>query len=69
MARRKPETVEARALRIASIIMAEAGLCKFETPNRCTRWMAGEDACPKCIGVWLRNRARRELRQEDGDEG
>lgn len=68
MAKRKPETVEVRALKIASVIMTEAGLCRYETPNRCQRWMASEDACEKCIRVWLLNRARRELRQEEEAE-
>lgn len=65
MPRRRKESAEARALKIGSIVMAEAGLCTKETPNRCQRWMASEDACWMCIRTWLLNRARRELWNEE----
>ena len=57
------QTVEARAVKIAAVIMQRDGLCRYE--NGCRRvWPPEESDCVRCIERWLLAKARKELRKE-----
>lgn len=59
-----PETVEARAVKIASQIMQAAGLCRYDSADKCRRVHVDESTCDKCIRAWLLAKARKELKKE-----
>ncbi|MDE6518132.1 MAG: hypothetical protein K2L18_09860 [Acetatifactor sp.] len=58
------ETVDARAVKIAAKIMKAAGLCRYDTPAKCSRISVDEATCDKCMRTWLRSKARKELKEE-----
>lgn len=58
------DTVESRALKIAAKIMTDLGLCRYDTPLKCRKVMAGDEACERCIRSWLIGKARSELKKE-----
>ena len=58
------ETVDARAVKIAAKVMQAAGLCRYETPEKCRHVYVNEDICDKCLRSWLITKARRELKGE-----
>lgn len=57
----------ARALKIASEIMQEAGLCRYDDPLKCRRVYGDSAICSKCIESWLRAKARKELRKNESN--
>lgn len=57
------ETVESRAVTIAAKVMQAAGLCRYDTPEKCHRVYVDETICDKCIKAWLFSKARKELRK------
>lgn len=59
---RKAETVEGRAVKIAAKVMQAAGLCRYDTPDKCRRVYVDESVCDVCIKKWLLAKARRELK-------
>lgn len=58
------ETVESRAVTIAAKVMQAAGLCRYDTPEKCRRVYVDEPTCNKCIKTWLLTKARKELKKE-----
>lgn len=60
----KDETVEARAVKIATRIMVADGLCRREDPEGCKRGYLGSNTCERCIRAWLMMKARVELARE-----
>lgn len=58
------ETVYARAVKIAAKVMQAAGLCRYETPEKCRHVFVNEDICDKCLRSWLITKARSELKGE-----
>lgn len=58
------ETVEGRALTIAAKVMQAAGLCRYDSPEKCHRVYVDEATCDKCIKAWLLSKARKELKRE-----
>lgn len=58
------ETTEARAVKIAAKVMQAAGLCRYDTVEKCRRVHVDEATCDKCIRAWLLSKARQELRKE-----
>lgn len=61
---RKKETVEARAVKIAAKVMQTAGLCRYDSPEKCRHVYVDEKTCDECIKKWLLSKARSELRKE-----
>ena len=59
------ETVEARAVKIAARIMQAAGLCRYDSVEKCRRAKVDERTCDKCIRAWLLSKARSELRVKE----
>ncbi len=61
---KKPETVEARAVHIAAVIMQADGLCRYDDVDKCRRvWPPKSSDCVACIERWLLTKARKELGQ------
>ena len=50
--------VDARALTIAAAIMAAAGLCRHEAPDKCKHQYPNNEICAKCIKAWIKNKAK-----------
>lgn len=63
MAKNK-ETTEVRAVKIAAKVMQAAGLCRYDSPEKCRRVYVDEKTCDECIRKWLLSKARKELRKE-----
>ena len=42
-----PETVESRAVTIAAIVMVAAGLCRYDSVDKCRRLYVDEATCEK----------------------
>ena len=65
-AMKKPDTVEARAVKVAAHIMQAAGLCRHEHPaTQCRKvCVPNEIDCEICIRNWLLAKAKAELRKE-----
>lgn len=57
------ETIEDRALTIAAKVMQAAGLCRYDSPDKCRRVYVDEATCDKCIKAWLLSKARKELKK------
>lgn len=60
----KSKTVEGRAVEIAAEIMQAAGLCRYESIDKCRRVFPDEAACDACIKRFLLSKAREELTKE-----
>lgn len=58
------ERIAARALDIASKLMAKANFCRWESAENCKRLYVDQDVCAKCIKTFLATKARKELKQE-----
>lgn len=61
---KKKETVEQRAVKIAAVIMQAAGLCRYDTVDKCRRVFVDKRACEDCIRLWILSKARKELQEE-----
>jgi len=61
------ETVEARAVKIAAKVLVAAGVCRYDSIDKCRRtvWV-GEETCDACVRTWLLSKAKGELRRESG---
>jgi len=57
----KAKTVEGRAVEIAAAVMQAAGLCRYESVDKCRRAYPTETDCERCIKNWLLAKARKEL--------
>ena len=57
----KEKTVEGRAVEIAAVIMQAAGLCRYDSVDKCRRMYPDDAACEQCIKNWLLAKARKEL--------
>lgn len=55
------DSVERRAVRIAAVIMQAAGLCRYDTVEKCRRYLPTDNDCVRCIERWLISKARREI--------
>ena len=60
--KKKVESVEARAVKIAARILQAAGFCRYENVAKCRRVYVDESTCDKCIELWLLSKARKELK-------
>lgn len=60
----KKDNVEQRAVKIAAKVMVAAGLCRYDTVDKCRRVYATEATCDACIRAWLLSKAGKELREE-----
>lgn len=60
----KKDTVESRALKIAAKVLVAAGVCRYDSVEKCRRVFVTEETCDKCIKNWLISRARKELKSE-----
>lgn len=58
------DSVESRALKIATEVMQAAGLCRHESPMQCKKIHVDRNICSKCIKAWLVAKAKKELRKE-----
>lgn len=61
------ETVEARAVKIAARVMQAAGLCRYDSVDKCRRIFVDEKVCEGCIRGWLLSKARKELKEREGN--
>lgn len=63
-------TVEKRAVEIAAVIMVRAGLCRYNSYDKCRRagGMVSERDCTRCLKLWLLGKARKELAKENRKE-
>lgn len=57
----KAKTVEGRAIEIAATVMQAAGLCRYDSIDKCRRLCPTETDCERCIKNWLLAKARKEL--------
>lgn len=53
-----------RAVKIAATIMRTAGLCRYDSPEKCRRVSVDGETCVKCIEGWLLKKAHGELKAE-----
>lgn len=60
----KKDNVEQRAVKIAAKVMVAAGLCRYDTVDKCRRAYVTEATCDACVHAWLLSKARKELRSE-----
>ncbi len=58
------DSVEKRALKIAAAVMQRAGLCRYDSYEKCRKIFVYPGTCEKCIRNWLLNKARAELKRE-----
>lgn len=61
----KSDNVEQRAVKIAAKVMVAAGLCRYDSVDKCRRGNVVDGTCDECIRAWLLSKAKKELR-EDG---
>lgn len=61
------ETVEARAVKIAARVMQADGLCRYDSVEKCRRIFVDEKVCEACIRGWLLSKARKELKEREGN--
>lgn len=59
------DTIESRAVKIASVIMVNAGLCRYESATQCRRLTVSPSSCEGCLRRWLLAKAKKELEKED----
>ena len=63
------QTVEKRAVEIAAVIMVRAGLCRFNSYDKCRRLgLVSERDCTRCLKLWLIGKAKKELAKEKEDK-
>lgn len=58
------DTVDSRAVKIAAKVMQAAGLCRYDSIDKCRRVYVDETICEKCIRSWLIFKAKKELKKE-----
>lgn len=63
------ETAETRAVKIAARIMQAAGLCRYDSREKCRKVCIDEKTRDWCIERWLLEKARKELRAEKEEMG
>ncbi|MBR5342580.1 MAG: hypothetical protein IK149_01640 [Oscillospiraceae bacterium] len=52
-----------KAVHIAAVVMVAAGLCRYESVDKCRKvWPPEESSCVLCVENWLIMRARKEMR-------
>ena len=54
-----------RAVHIAAVVMQAAGLCRYDSFDKCRRFDPTDDDCVSCIEKWLLAKARMEIKRED----
>ena len=64
----KAKTIEGRAVEIAAVVMQAAGLCRYDSVDKCRRVFPDESTCERCIKNWLLSKARAELSQNGGEK-
>ena len=57
----KAKTVDGRAVEIAAKVMQAAGLCRYDSVDKCRHVYPDEATCVCCIKNWLLAKARKEL--------
>ena len=63
------QAVEKWAVEIAAVIMARAGLCRYNIVDKCRKAsFVSERDCTRCLKLWLRGKARKELAKEREDK-
>lgn len=62
------ETVETRAVKIAARVMQAAGLCRYDSVEKCRRVFVDEKVCEVCIRRWLMGKAKKELKESGTNE-
>lgn len=56
------QTVEKRAVEIAAAVMVRAGLCRYNSYDKCWKVsFVSERDCTRCIKLWLLGKAKKEL--------
>ena len=58
------DTVDSRAVKIAAKVMQAAGLCRYDSIDKCHRIYVDEAICERCIRSWLISKAKKELKKE-----
>lgn len=53
-----------RAVHIAAVVMQAAGMCRYDSYEKCRRFDHTNTKCTDCIEKWLLAKARQELKQE-----
>lgn len=57
--------INERAVKIAAIIMARAGICRYDSPMKCRKvFITNEGDCIGCIKRALLREAKKELKRE-----
>lgn len=56
-------TTERQAVKIAAAVMQAAGICRYDSPDKCRRVYTSEKTCEKCIESWLMAKAKKELQK------
>lgn len=60
--------VARRAVHIAAVVMNAAGLCRYDTVDKCRHHYPDDATCEKCIEKWLLAKARKELKRGRTDQ-
>ena len=53
------DTVDSRAVKIAAKVMQAAGLCRYDSIDKCHRIYVDEAICERCIRSWLISKAKK----------
>lgn len=53
------DTIDSRAVKIAAKVMQAAGLCRYDSIDKCRRVYVDETICEKCIRSWLISKAKK----------
>ena len=58
-----PTAITKQAVKIAAAVMQAAGICRYDSPDKCRRVYTSEKTCEKCIESWLVAKAKKELQK------
>ncbi|MCQ2439263.1 MAG: hypothetical protein MJ074_05845 [Oscillospiraceae bacterium] len=58
-----PAAITKQAVKIAAAVMQAAGICRYDSPDKCRRVYTSEKTCEKCIESWLMAKAKKELQK------
>ena len=58
-----PADITKQAVKIAAAVMQAAGICRYDSPDKCRRVYTSEKTCEKCIESWLMAKAKKELQK------
>ena len=58
-----PTAITKQAVKIAAAVMQAAGICRYDSPDKCRRVYTSEKTCEKCIESWLMAKAKKELQK------